>query len=356
MRGQSPGETAPARAWKVDRSVAQGRPADPTTAGWQPAWPDRRTSAVIGAGPGRGRAGAIYLRHPDRSLLRPFRVAGLGLPRGPGGDPLPRPAGPDTHGNPCSRTSCPSPRATAWRAAACPSRRSQPSSWCRSSPWPAWRPTTRPCSPCSPRRTSAICWWMLGRLAVLRRGPPRDDDLVRVRHGLLVQRPAGHDLVSGAHRGRRPAHGRRRPGDAGGSGRPRRRARVRRSGCPAADGPTAWSPGASGWPSTGGSSRSGCCSDWRRRPGSPSCSPLRSSCSSGPADRWWRRSWSAGIGAAIPVGLLLAYNLATTGHVFHPAYDYLYQLETAPTGRSAISRTGRSRTRATSPRTPRSCS
>ena len=33
---------------------------------------------------------------------------------------------------------------------------------------------------------------------------------------------------------------------------------------------------------------------------------------------WVRRSVSAGIGAAIPVGLLLLYNLATTGHVFHP--------------------------------------
>lgn len=47
----------------------------------------------------------------------------------------------------------------------------------------------------------------------------------------------------------------------------------------------------------------------------------------GPGGSWWRRSWSAGLGAAIPVGLLLAYNVATTGHVFHPAYDYLYQLE-----------------------------
>ncbi|HEX4898634.1 MAG TPA: hypothetical protein VFV53_09790, partial [Candidatus Limnocylindrales bacterium] len=40
-----------------------------------------------------------------------------------------------------------------------------------------------------------------------------------------------------------------------------------------------------------------------------------------------RRSVSAGLGAIIPVGLLLAYNLATTGHVFHPGYEYLYQLE-----------------------------
>lgn len=47
----------------------------------------------------------------------------------------------------------------------------------------------------------------------------------------------------------------------------------------------------------------------------------------GPGRGWWRRSWSVGIGAAIPVVALLAYNIATTGHVFHPAYDHLYQLE-----------------------------
>ncbi|TAJ98906.1 MAG: hypothetical protein EPO36_13850 [Chloroflexota bacterium] len=40
-----------------------------------------------------------------------------------------------------------------------------------------------------------------------------------------------------------------------------------------------------------------------------------------------RRSISAGLGAIIPVGLLLAYNIATTGQLFHPGYEYLYQLE-----------------------------
>ena len=40
-----------------------------------------------------------------------------------------------------------------------------------------------------------------------------------------------------------------------------------------------------------------------------------------------RRSISAGLGAIIPVGLLLAYNLVTTGQVFNPGYEYLYQLE-----------------------------
>jgi len=44
-----------------------------------------------------------------------------------------------------------------------------------------------------------------------------------------------------------------------------------------------------------------------------------------------RRSLSAGIGAAIPVLLLLAYNLATSGQLFHPGYEHLYQTEYTPT-------------------------
>jgi hypothetical protein len=42
---------------------------------------------------------------------------------------------------------------------------------------------------------------------------------------------------------------------------------------------------------------------------------------------WRRRAWSAGVGAALPIGLLVLYNLASTGHLFNPAYDYLYALE-----------------------------
>jgi len=49
----------------------------------------------------------------------------------------------------------------------------------------------------------------------------------------------------------------------------------------------------------------------------------------GSGGTWLRRGLSAGLGAALPVGLLLVYNLASTGHLFHPAYDYLYQLEVA---------------------------
>ncbi len=47
----------------------------------------------------------------------------------------------------------------------------------------------------------------------------------------------------------------------------------------------------------------------------------------GPGRSAWRRGWSVGLGATIPVAALLGYNLLSTGHVFHPAYDHLYQLE-----------------------------
>lgn len=45
---------------------------------------------------------------------------------------------------------------------------------------------------------------------------------------------------------------------------------------------------------------------------------------------WVRRALSAGVGALIPVLLLLSYNVATTGQVFHPAYEHLYQVEYRP--------------------------
>ena len=47
----------------------------------------------------------------------------------------------------------------------------------------------------------------------------------------------------------------------------------------------------------------------------------------GSGGSWWRRGWSAGLGAALPVFALFAYNLATAGDVFHPAYEFLYRAE-----------------------------
>jgi hypothetical protein len=45
---------------------------------------------------------------------------------------------------------------------------------------------------------------------------------------------------------------------------------------------------------------------------------------------WIRRAVSAGVGSVIPVLFLLLYNVVSTGHVFHPAYEYLYQNEYRP--------------------------
>ena len=47
----------------------------------------------------------------------------------------------------------------------------------------------------------------------------------------------------------------------------------------------------------------------------------------GPGGSIWRRGASAALGAVIPVALLLIYNQLSTGHLFNPAYDYLYQIE-----------------------------
>jgi hypothetical protein len=47
----------------------------------------------------------------------------------------------------------------------------------------------------------------------------------------------------------------------------------------------------------------------------------------GAGGSFWRRALWAGLGAALPLLGLLAYNLASTGHLFHPAYEWLYQHE-----------------------------
>ncbi len=52
----------------------------------------------------------------------------------------------------------------------------------------------------------------------------------------------------------------------------------------------------------------------------------------GGGGHWFRRGLSAAIGALIPVLLLLGYNLTVTGHLFHPAYEYLYRNEYRPVG------------------------
>ncbi|CAN5742744.1 hypothetical protein BH24CHL6_BH24CHL6_06020 [soil metagenome] len=47
----------------------------------------------------------------------------------------------------------------------------------------------------------------------------------------------------------------------------------------------------------------------------------------GAGGSFWRRAFWAGLGAALPMVGLLVYNFAATGHLFHPAYEWLYQRE-----------------------------
>ncbi len=42
---------------------------------------------------------------------------------------------------------------------------------------------------------------------------------------------------------------------------------------------------------------------------------------------WRRRILSTGLGLAIPLAGLVAYNVLSTGHLFSPVYEYLYRLE-----------------------------
>jgi hypothetical protein len=43
-----------------------------------------------------------------------------------------------------------------------------------------------------------------------------------------------------------------------------------------------------------------------------------------------RRAVGVALGAAVPMGLLVAYNLLTTGQLLHPAYEHLYRVEYRP--------------------------
>jgi hypothetical protein len=47
----------------------------------------------------------------------------------------------------------------------------------------------------------------------------------------------------------------------------------------------------------------------------------------GPGGSIVKRGASAALGAAIPVAVLLIYNLLSSGHIFNPVYDYLYHSE-----------------------------
>ena len=134
------------------------------------------------------------------------------------------------------------------------------------------------------------------------RRPPADGHLLRLRDGLLVRRPARHHLVPGAHR-------RGRPGACSRSGSRSGRIRRAQDDEPFVD--------EDGRPARAGASRHA----WRARLAIDrrqfavgllfglACTARLTVLFAAPffllvgaGGSWWRRGWSAGLGAAIPVG------------------------------------------------------
>ena len=315
----------------MNRSLAQGVSSDP----WADRWPDPRIAGwwSVAAGLGLALAAlAIYSDDAGRSLLRPLRVAGRRVPRGPGRDPLPGRGRRGRLGQ----------RVLPGRPADRHERRRARGASCRSRHCPALvlvpfvalvgpaRPTTRRSSRSSPRST----WRSAGGCSAGSRAALRvragTHGLLRLRHGVLVHGPGHHDLVPGPHRGR----GSDAPGDRA---RPGARPDAPTDGRGIDDAPAA-GPRRAARRRTPPDVRDLLAVDGRQFVagflfglactarltvvfGAPFLALV------GSGGDWWRRSWSAGLGAAVPILALVALQRRHDGHVFHPAYDYLYPLE-----------------------------
>ena len=229
--GASHRETAPARAWKVDRSVAQGRPEDPAE---RPA--DRCAPRVARL----AVAGGVLLgrRSPWASTSPPGPSASTTTSSG-----RPRPSSRARRRSATrsastaerarqlrsSRTSCRSPRPTA-----------SPRGLLPFPPLPAvlllpfvalWGLATDDQAIFTILAAVDVAHLLVDARAGCgcgRRSALGDDGLLRLRDGLLVHRPARDDLVPGPHRGRRPGAAGGRPGARRGSGGPGRRAGAQR--------------------------------------------------------------------------------------------------------------------------------
>ena len=247
-------------------------------------------------------------------------------------DPLPR-AGPTLGRSPATSTSRTSSRSrtrrrSPARPAAVPAA-ARRSCCCRSSRSGASRPTSRRSPRSSARSTSGSPGGCSAACRLRARVRARDDAVLRLRDGLLVRGPARHDLVL---RPRRRGHVHPARGRARAPARPgRRRSRTTRPGRDPADRAAARASRdrlrASAWPLDRSQFLAGLLLRHRLHRAAAGRVRRPFFMLVGGGGSVARRSFSAGLGAAIPVAALLGYNVATTGHVFHPGYDYLYQLE-----------------------------
>ena len=196
---------------EVDRRVAQGPSGPPDSpppssdAEPPPTVPalDRRSSVGDRAWPRVDGPARLHAR-PAGPHLRPLRVAGDGLPRGPDRDPLPGRGVHPCSGNACFQDVLPVvssdgvPRGEHPVPAAAGGRSS-----CRSSRSGAGQPTASSSSRSSRAVDVGLCWWMLGRLPIRPRSRVGRDRVLRLRDGVLVLGPARDDVVPGPHpRGR----------------------------------------------------------------------------------------------------------------------------------------------------------
>ena len=354
--GASHRETAPARAWKVDRSVAQGRPADPTPAPRPSAAPEPHARRSPSGGADRWSPSAVYLATRTERFYDHFVWQAAAFLEGQAAIRYPVFGSTGRSGTPTSRTSCRSSTTDGVLRGLLPFP-----------PLPAvlLLPfvavfglatddhllfTVLAADRCRPLLVDA----RPARGAA--RDPAGDDALLRVRDRLLVLRPARDDLVPGPHRGDRarccwraasrcaPTRPPRRDASlasAAAERRPRSRPRPRRTPVSLGRSPPV-----------------------RRRPA------VRAGLHRPPDDRLrgavlparrggrgaWRRGWSAGLGAAIPLVLLVGLQ----PRVDRPRRPARLRLPVPDRGRRLPDprlprRTGPSRIRATSPRISASC-
>ena len=354
---KSPGDRPPARALKVERSIAQGRLDGPPARAAAPRRPAtdpiaaaRYRSCVVAlaalciyvvSNPARSDYYDHFVWQADaflegRAAIR-YPVDGRRAVRQrllPG-----RPPDPGRRRRRPAAASCPFPPLPALVLLPFVA------SW-------AWRPTTqRDRRRSSARSTSRSAGGCSAGCAIRPASAPSATRLLRLRHRRLVRRRCS------ARPGTSPTSSPRAdvPGD-------RRR---RRRPTPGAAGPRA--NAAAGGPDPDGRRRAVRVRAAARRP--PAVRrrvALRPRLHRAPDGRVRRpffavrrrrrlvlaRGSSAGLGAAIPLALLVAYNVATTGHVFHPAYEYLYRTRAYGYPQPRLPpRLGHRGLRATSPRT-----
>ncbi len=358
--GASHRETAPARAWKVDRSVAQGRRRHPRCRrGTDRRDGGARRLAVVAARLLALAALRGLHRDPDVDRYYDHFVwqaaaflegqAAIRYPVATSDGGLGQRVLPGRAADRDERRRPPRPPAVPAAAGARPR--------CRSSRSGGSSPTTRRSSRSSPPSTSRSAGGCSAGCAVAAWSASATTVFFAFGTVFWYTAQVGDDLVPGPHRGRRAdaagdrARRRRRPGRA------RTTSRTRRGRRPRPSTRRRRRPGAAASRSTPASSWPASCSGWPAPPASRSSSALRSSARRRPAGHWWRRSWSAALGAVDP-----GRGPARLQHRHDRPRRSTRPTTTSTSSRraatrpSATTRRGRSRIRATSRRTSGSCS